>query len=71
MQRTITVRRLQDQRSNDDLAAGSPADRIGMVWPLTASAWAFKEAADRTPTGEPDAQRRLPRHAVRFRKRGR
>lgn len=80
MERTVTaVRTLGEERSNDDLADRTPAERIGMVWPLTRSAWAFKEAGERSraedgtdePRNEPpDAQSRLPRHLVRFRRRG-
>jgi hypothetical protein len=71
MERVITIRGRKDQRSNDDLLQQTPADLIGMVWPLTEAAWAFKAAAERDQTESPDAQPRLPRHIVRVRKRGR
>ncbi len=70
-ERTVTVRRLKDQRSNDDLTDRTPAELIEMVWPLTESVWAFKEAAERSEREVSHAQSRLPRHLVRFRKRGR
>jgi hypothetical protein len=73
--RTATISKRGNERpSNDDLAGSTPAERVGMVWPLTKTAWAFKEAGDRS-RGEnanetPRAQQRLSRHLVRLRRRG-
>lgn len=47
MKRSIVIRSLEDQRSNDDLADRTLAELMGMVWPLTEATWAFKEAAER------------------------
>ena len=60
------------------LETTTAAERIGMVWPLTKTAWAFKEAGERsraengTPSENqtPRAERRLPRHLVRLHRRG-
>ena len=56
---TIAVRvsRLELQGTEKDFAGTTPAERIGMVWPLTLEAWAFR--------GMMDAESRLPRHLVR------
>jgi hypothetical protein len=80
MERTVTVRKRGEERpSNDDLQERTPAECVSMVWPLTQSAWAFKEAGERSRTGEDGpteeteashAQQRLPRHLVRLRRRG-
>jgi hypothetical protein len=53
----VRVTRLDRQGTEDDFAGTTPAERIGMVWPLTLEAWAFK--------GMTDAESRLPRHLVR------
>jgi hypothetical protein len=55
---TIAVRvsRLELQGTEQDFAGTTPAERIGMIWPLTLEAWAFK--------GMTDAESRLPRHLV-------
>ena len=66
--RKLRIRRLDEQRSNDDLGEHTPAECVEMVWPLTQQAWAFKQAA--TSTEEDRAQSRLQRHAVRLRRRG-
>lgn len=65
--RKFRLRRLDEQRSNDDLAEYTPAECVEMVWPLTQQAWAFKQAA--ASTEEDRAQSRLQRHAVRLRRR--
>jgi len=66
--RELRIRRLDEQRSNDDLSDRTPAECVQMVWPLTQQAWAFKQPA---PSTEEDrAQSRLQRHAVRLRRRG-
>lgn len=69
MKRRFTVRRLADQQSNDDLANRTPAELISMVWPLTRTAWAFKQAGPTHAADAPDAQQRLQRHTVRLRRR--
>lgn len=66
--RKLRIRRLNEQRSNDDLGEHSPAECVEMVWPLTQQAWAFKQAV--SSTEEDRAQSRLQRHAVRLRQRG-
>jgi len=66
--RKLRIRRLDEQRSNDDLDDHTPAECMEMVWPLTQQAWAFKQVA--TSTEKDNAQPRLQRHAVRLRRRG-
>lgn len=60
---TIAVRvsRLEFQGTEKDFAGTTPAERIGMVWPLTLEAWAFR--------GMTDAESRLPRHLVSIQRR--
>ena len=80
MEKTITAvhTRGDEKPSNSDLAGSTPAERIGMVWPLTKTAWAFKEAGERSrdengsasKNETPRAEQRLPRHLVRLRQRG-
>ncbi len=53
----VRVSHLKLQGTEKDFADTTPAERIGMVWPLTLDAWAFR--------GMTDAQSRLPRHLVR------
>lgn len=43
--RSIRIRCLDEQRSNDDLDDRTPAECVQLVWPLTQQAWAFKQAA--------------------------
>lgn len=43
----------------------TPAERLGMVWPLTVEAWTW------ALRGNFDAESRLPRHIVRVIRRGR
>ena len=57
----VRVSRLELQGTEKDFAASTPAERIGMVWPLTLEAWAFR--------GMTDAESRLPRHLVRVQRR--
>jgi hypothetical protein len=45
------------QPVDDDVRAATPAERVGMVWPITVDAWAFM--------GQDVAEFRLPRHIVR------
>jgi hypothetical protein len=79
LDRVATIRSRGDERpSNDDLAGSTPAGRIGMVWPLTKTVWAFKEAGERSRDENnharedetPRAERRLSRHLVRLRRSG-
>lgn len=69
MNRRLSIRRLEDQSSNDDLADRTPAELISMVWPLTKTAWAFKQAGSNHASDIPDAEQRLQRHIVRVRRR--
>jgi hypothetical protein len=55
--------RLDEQELDDDYKGYTMAELMGMVWPLTVSAWAMK--------GEDISDRRLQRHVVRVRRRGR
>jgi hypothetical protein len=61
--RTIRVRPLSAQGTEDDLRHTTPAERIEMMWQLALDAWAMK--------GEPVVEPRLPRHVVRLERRGR
>lgn len=58
MDRSITKRTTLDQQGRDSgVHDAAPAERLLMVWPLTLTAWAFKE---------PDVvQPRLQRHVAR------
>lgn len=59
MDRTIVKRTTLDQQGRDaGVPAATPVERMMMVWPLTLTAWAFKE---------PNVvQSRLQRHVVRI-----
>ncbi|WP_456426293.1 hypothetical protein [Rhodocaloribacter sp.] len=59
--RILRVRRLGEEDRANDLEQTSPAERLAMVWPLTVTAWTFKERGF--------AQSRLQRHIVRLRRR--
>ena len=59
----IRIQKLADQGNEPDLRATTAAQRIAMMWQLALDAWAFK--------GAPDAESRLPRHAVRLLRRER
>jgi hypothetical protein len=48
---------------HEDVAALTPAERIGMMWQLALDAWAFKGDTQH-------AQSRLQRHVVRIHRRG-
>jgi hypothetical protein len=61
--RAVRLTRLGEADHKAGAAGFSPAERIGMMWQLTADAWAF--------TGNADAESRLPRHLVELRRRGR
>ena len=52
----VEISTLDRQGSELLPASASPADCIGMVWPLTLDAWAFKDASI--------AESRFQRHAV-------
>lgn len=53
---------LAEEGQSDDYARFSPEQRVLMVWPLTLTAWKFKD-----PNG--GVQSRLPRNVVRFERR--
>ncbi len=59
--KTIRTKPLHATRPDDDLKDKTPGERMEMVWQLTLDAWAFKESLDAEP--------RLQRHIVVFRKR--
>jgi hypothetical protein len=46
------------ERRNDDFVAGTPAYRLGLVWPLTLEIAAMSK--------KHDAERRLQRHVTRL-----
>jgi len=52
------IRRMKDQRNDDDYVPGTPEERISLVWPLT------KESASLSP--KHDVERRLQRHVTRL-----
>lgn len=54
--RILQVKRLNE--ADHDLNETTPAERLGMVWPITVDVWAFKDRSR--------AQSRLQRHIVRF-----
>ncbi len=55
--------RLSDEPPDAAAIALPPAERVGLVWPLTIEAWSLR--------GDFDAESRLPRHIVRaFRREG-
>jgi len=58
LMKTIRVRKITGHEKQPDLDDTTPAQRLGMMWQLTADVWAFK--------GESVAQSRLPRHVVRI-----
>ena len=55
--RTIRVRPLAAQGTEDDLRDTTPEERLEMMWQLAVDAWAFK--------GEPVGDGRLERDVVR------
>src|SRR5215210_3438000 len=61
--RNVPIRKISLHSSEDrnDLAGKTPQELLGMVWPLTLSAWSFKEKLD--------AESRLQRHVVVLKKR--
>jgi len=63
--RGVKIRKteIKSQDNHDDLSSTSPADRFGMVWPLTLNAWSFKEGRFAEP--------RLQRHLVGIHRRAR
>lgn len=59
MDRTIVKRTTLEQQGRDaGVPAATPVERMKMVWPLTLTAWAFKEPNVVQP--------RLQRHVVRI-----
>ena len=59
MDRTIVKRTTLEQQGRDvGVPAATPVERLKMVWPLTLTAWAFKEPNVVQP--------RLQRHVVRI-----
>ena len=50
------LRKLSDE--DDDFVDASPAERLGMMWELTAELWSLQ--------GEDGAQRQLQRHVARL-----
>ena len=59
MDRTIVHRTTLDEQGRDaGVPVATPVERIMMVWPLTLTAWAFKELNVVQP--------RLQRHVVRI-----
>lgn len=54
---------LVGQRSTNDVASLTPAERMAMVWEITKDAWAFM--------GKPLDESRLQRHVVRVYRRAR
>jgi hypothetical protein len=52
----IRLRKLSDE--DDDFVDASPAERIGMMWELTAELWSLR--------GQDCAQQRLQRHIARL-----
>jgi hypothetical protein len=61
---SYTVRKagLHDADPADELRLYTPAERFGMVWPLTVEAWSL--------TPDFDAESGLQRHLVRVHRRG-
>lgn len=58
MDRKHTAKYRMSDRWNDDYVPGTPADRIGLVWPLTLEIASFSK--------KHDAERRLQRHVTRL-----
>ena len=56
MDRSLTAKSQMSDNDNDDFVPGTPAERIGLVWPLT------REIA--TLSGRYDAEQRLQRHVT-------
>ena len=55
------LRKLGDE--DDDFVDASPAERLGMMWELTAEIWSLR--------GQDCAQQRLQRHVARLVRQGR
>lgn len=49
--KNIPVRKiaLRDSNAGDDLKDKRPGELLGMVWPMTLSAWSFKENLNAEP----------------------
>lgn len=63
IKRTVQIKKLHEQGMESDLGNMTAADRLSLVWPLTLSAWAFKD--------ETVAESRFQRHSVRVLRSGR
>ena len=59
-QTTLRIGTLREQGQEQDLRSATPAERLGMVWPLTLEAWGF--------AGDECAESRLSRHIVAVRR---
>ncbi len=59
MNRIRTAKFRMSDRKNEDLTPGSPAERIGLVWPLTRELASLSKRYD--------AERRLQRHVTTLR----
>ena len=55
------LKKLSDE--DDNYVDASPAERLGMMWELTAELWSLQ--------GQDDAQQRLQRHVARLVEQGR
>ena len=62
MQRKNTAIYRMSDRRNDDFVEGTPAYRIGLVWPLTREVVSLSK--------NHDAEQRLQRHVTRLIRRG-
>ncbi|HQR46017.1 MAG TPA: hypothetical protein PK598_08385 [Thermoanaerobaculia bacterium] len=49
----------EEPREDRSIAAMTPSERLGLVWPLTLNAWAFKEGRLDEPRLRRDAVRTL------------
>ena len=57
----VRIRKLKDQRREDDLDGTTIEQRWDMMWPLAVSAWAFKGEEDADAEGLPRRIARLIR----------
>jgi hypothetical protein len=62
----VRVGRIQDQDSDAEYVALTPAERVAMVWPLTVSAWTMLNAAQGKPF---DAESGLQRDHISIQRR--
>jgi hypothetical protein len=61
MDRTYTVKSRMSDTKCDDFVPGTPAERIGLVWPLTCEVASLSKYHD--------AERRLQRNAANLKRR--